>query len=485
MKRFMIALLCVLLSVHTVFAQGVDDVTLTTTGVAETEQDAVLNALRSAIEQVYGTFVSANTTILNDELVKDEIVSVSKGNIKSYEKLAVTESKTGQIMATVRAVVSVSQLASFAKSKGSSAEFAGQTFALNMKLMQLKKSNTETVLNHTFEQVDNLLNDAFDYEVSLKDPIIATRTYNGNNSTKTDGYMVEATVSLLANDTARAIYLLLYETLNSLALSQEEIESAEKLKMSVDSWKIGGGRHPVTQIYLPCDISSRMKNLYQQIADASFNYSIDVVGADTYQWVPRSNVRLKFAVITPNQSLSCNDGDEYGKWALCSKTDAILYSGINPGTRVFSSSIFGSPYRVMILEEEKSFLPVDWFIFDSPVGKKTRQWDHPAYITDAGSLGRIAKILNEKGKKNKFYSEDIAKAFDELSQKEKDALIKKWVPKGIQKQIKEEGKEVNGTAFVAFLPLQQEDRLLFSYPIDIFITQEEMAKFGGISIHKD
>ena len=34
-------------------------------------------ALRSAIEQAFGTFVSANTTILNDEVVKDEIARLA------------------------------------------------------------------------------------------------------------------------------------------------------------------------------------------------------------------------------------------------------------------------------------------------------------------------------------------------------------------------------------------------------------------------
>ncbi|MBD5251671.1 MAG: hypothetical protein HDS49_01365, partial [Bacteroides sp.] len=46
-----------------------EEITLTVSSDGPTKDDAVKNALRLAIEQAYGAFVSANTTILNDDLV--------------------------------------------------------------------------------------------------------------------------------------------------------------------------------------------------------------------------------------------------------------------------------------------------------------------------------------------------------------------------------------------------------------------------------
>ena len=63
-------------------AEVLQEITLTVSADGKTKEEATQNALRSAIEQAYGTFVSAKTTILNDELVKDEIVTVSNGSIK-------------------------------------------------------------------------------------------------------------------------------------------------------------------------------------------------------------------------------------------------------------------------------------------------------------------------------------------------------------------------------------------------------------------
>lgn len=123
-----------------------DEVTLVASGKATDSEKATTIALRSAIEQAYGTFVSANTTILNDDLVKDEIVTISNGNIKSYEVLSDVKCEDGQDMVTVKATVCISKLVSYAKSKGASTEFAGATFAQSMKIKELNlKSATYRV----------------------------------------------------------------------------------------------------------------------------------------------------------------------------------------------------------------------------------------------------------------------------------------------------------------------------------------------------
>ena len=67
-------------------ANNNDEVTIVVSGDGATKSEATALALRSAIERTFGTFVSANTTILNDDLVQDEIVSITTGNIKKYEE---------------------------------------------------------------------------------------------------------------------------------------------------------------------------------------------------------------------------------------------------------------------------------------------------------------------------------------------------------------------------------------------------------------
>ena len=86
MKRYLLVFIFLLCSTIS-FAQA-QDVKLTVSGQGKTEEEAVNNALRLAVEEAYGVFVSANSNILNDEVVKDEIATISSGNIKSFKLLS-------------------------------------------------------------------------------------------------------------------------------------------------------------------------------------------------------------------------------------------------------------------------------------------------------------------------------------------------------------------------------------------------------------
>ena len=68
--RMFISLLTALLFSLLLQAQP-KEVSLIVTGEGATKEEATNNALRSAVEQAFGVFVSANTEILNDELIKD------------------------------------------------------------------------------------------------------------------------------------------------------------------------------------------------------------------------------------------------------------------------------------------------------------------------------------------------------------------------------------------------------------------------------
>ena len=46
-------------------------ISLVTTGNGDTKEEATKNALRNALEQTYGAFVSSNSQVVNDELVSN------------------------------------------------------------------------------------------------------------------------------------------------------------------------------------------------------------------------------------------------------------------------------------------------------------------------------------------------------------------------------------------------------------------------------
>jgi len=186
----------------------VNEVTLVTSGEGPTENEAVNEALRSAIEQAYGVFVSANTDILNDELVKDEIVTVSSGNIHSYKKLGCVEQADGNKNVSVEATVSVSNLVNYAQSKGASCEFAGAVFGANLKLINLNKANAEKAIEHLYKSLESVAATMYDYEVEVGQP-------------KADG-TVDITAIAKANENYKAFTDMVYNTLKSLSVSNVE-----------------------------------------------------------------------------------------------------------------------------------------------------------------------------------------------------------------------------------------------------------------------
>lgn len=197
-------------------ATNTNEVTLVVSGDGETKDKAINTALRSAIEQAYGTFVSANTTIVNDEMTKDEIVTISNGNIKGYKELSSIMSG-GKTAVTLEATVSVSNLITYAQSKGASAEFAGATFARNVKMKELYKQNETKALDNLLTQVKELLPSCYDLEISSVGEPKESENFPNN-------YELEMVVSFIPNENAQTLSKTFLETLKGLSerLSKKE-----------------------------------------------------------------------------------------------------------------------------------------------------------------------------------------------------------------------------------------------------------------------
>lgn len=102
-----------------IMSYATEDVEIMVSGSGVNKEAAINIALRSALEQSYGTFVSTSTKILNDKLVSDEIVSLSRGNIKSYNILSDKQLANGHWYVLVKATVNVNKLIKYVQGEGS------------------------------------------------------------------------------------------------------------------------------------------------------------------------------------------------------------------------------------------------------------------------------------------------------------------------------------------------------------------------------
>ncbi|MCH5217712.1 MAG: hypothetical protein J1F07_04045 [Muribaculaceae bacterium] len=157
-----------------------DEIVLTVTSDGATKDEAVKNALRSAIEQSYGAFVSANTTILNDELVKDEIITVTNGAIKDYSELSSVLLSSGRYNVTITATVSLPHLITYAKNHGSECEFAGNEFGLNIRLFEIEKQNELKALYNLIPYLKELAKNCMEWKLVVDQPKLIDFKYELN-----------------------------------------------------------------------------------------------------------------------------------------------------------------------------------------------------------------------------------------------------------------------------------------------------------------
>lgn len=199
-----------------------DVVVLVVSADGVTKEEATKVALRSAIEQAYGTFVSANTTILNDELVKDEIVTVSSGNIAGYEEIASALLPNGRQSVTLKASVCISKLVSYAKNKGASTEFAGAAFAMNIKMKELNKKNEKIALENLLKQVEQLIPYVYDKTLEVGTPKV-----------QQDGkYDIQMKLNIVPNENFLNMRNYIFSTIDGICLSKEECKEYSDMNMN-------------------------------------------------------------------------------------------------------------------------------------------------------------------------------------------------------------------------------------------------------------
>ena len=221
----------------TVNAQDDKNVTLVVSGQGKTQDEAKQRALRSAIEQAFGTFISSKTELLNDNLVKDEIVSVANGNIQKFEVLSEVKIPEGVYATTLKAIVSVSKLTSFCESKGVEIEFKGSLLAANVKQQMLNEQNEIESIKNITNTCKIILDQSCDFEILSGEP----KQYNNDNTQ----WAVPITINVKFNKNIEQFNMYLVNSINGLKMKQEEVNQYKQLgkqtyKLAIWDDNIGG-----------------------------------------------------------------------------------------------------------------------------------------------------------------------------------------------------------------------------------------------------
>ena len=213
-------------SLQTINAQDTENtVTITVSGSGKTQDEAKQVALRSAIEQAFGTFISSKTEILNDQVISDQITSVANGNIKSFDVLNESQLPDGSWGVTLKAIVSIGKLTSFVQAKGIEIEIKGGMFALNIKQQLLNEQGETNAVREMVGRLHESMQTAFDYIIKSSEPKAL--------DSESKSWEIPLVVSATANKNMDFCANYCIKTIAVLSLSPEEVASYQSLNKAV------------------------------------------------------------------------------------------------------------------------------------------------------------------------------------------------------------------------------------------------------------
>lgn len=201
-------------------------VTLTVSGTGKTLEEARLNALRSAIEQAFGAFISAKTEILNDNLVRDEIVSIANGNIEKYDIISQTEIQNIGFAMTLNAKVSIEKLTSFAQSKGVLVEFEGGMFATKIMLQKLNEDSEFIAVKNLLIQTFRGLENSVEFSLNVNDPKLDNYKTEQNNNKEV--YNIKLEVIEKPNSNYYNVWEYFKKSIDKICLSESQASEIQK-----------------------------------------------------------------------------------------------------------------------------------------------------------------------------------------------------------------------------------------------------------------
>lgn len=377
-----------------VFAQNTPkEVSLIVSADGATKTEATNNALRSAIEQTFGTFVSTNTEILNDQLVKDEIATISSGNIRKFKEISYFETENNQHWITLEVTVSLKKLSKYAKGKGSKCELAGATFSANRRLYEFNRAATEKAYENLYTTIRLAGSSLFDYTMMVSEPYVK----GGNN-------YVNITVTVLSNRNTKKMRNYIISTLYSLSTSNRIGKQNQKHGFNMYSYKITTGKdaygNGTRWFYAPVDYHE----INNALNDAASSYDVKDNLQNRYQITPAQFCFVRYDQAYGGSIYITLDGSNYSYSSECQVLDIAEIAEIElkptttqtiflPSRNIMHKMIrwqsFGL-YNCQLLGSYK-YLSFDRLLLDDEYSK-VFQYSHGLFFGGCKHIGIYGKI---------------------------------------------------------------------------------------------
>lgn len=153
-KPFLGCLFILILSSAPIFGSSSSVLEITAEGMGINERSAVEDAFRNAIEKSIGVYVDSETQIENNNLIKDNILTASKGYIEKYRVLSLNN-QDGVTKITIKAIVKMQDVRNKLSSMNISTLNAGNSKNTYARLTSKNKwrEDAEKILKKEFADI--------------------------------------------------------------------------------------------------------------------------------------------------------------------------------------------------------------------------------------------------------------------------------------------------------------------------------------------
>lgn len=192
------------------------------------ERDVALKlSFEDAINQAIGVLINSTLVVENEDLIKDEIITMSRGFISKYKIISEKE-KDGKYTIVIIALVTEKQVYETLASKGIKVEYNASGLFKNIDNYKIQAEKELRFIHSYIENLkllDSEWGKVYDFSLEISDPVFEKATGNFNREPNLD-YKVSITIHLLVikeNLSARMSHL--EEVIEQTAYEKVELKN--------------------------------------------------------------------------------------------------------------------------------------------------------------------------------------------------------------------------------------------------------------------
>lgn len=187
-------------------------------GTGSSKSDALFNAKINALDQIFGTFISTSTIVVNDSIAMNKMTSITNGQITNYEIIKTEETENGFII-SIRVSANIQNLVKFCESIGIEAHTKGSIYSDNLMTKLNNRDNEVKVLNNFVNTFKQEIPTIFDYTISPNEPVKATNS---------DNFLIKINCSFALNKNFNSVLNVLIDLINQVGIKESELSEFKK-----------------------------------------------------------------------------------------------------------------------------------------------------------------------------------------------------------------------------------------------------------------